>query len=850
MNSSGIKRGLAATAVGALAVTGVPALATSASAEVGDVLQVVSTTNARNAGQVGALVVLNTSGVNENNLELAATNLDPNEDSGTQSVEIVDAVRILSGAPGDATPNNNLDQINVRVTVTTPNAGDTAEFVIFEDEGEDTDNDPATPAVFDGQVDAAEARAQASVQTAGPVANLTVTPSSQSAPAGQTSAPYTVTLRDAGGRQTQLGSSEFIDLAIANGTVSDLEGDNNDTIGDLEAIDGDARFVATSSTVGSQRITVSTDDSPSNASTTATLVVQSAATLDLADLDVVTGADSADGAPTDPTFVRVDQTSVRLNIDSDDAADANSVVTFTVAGNGLTFGGQTSTTVTTTLDGNGVGSVVITPDAGTIQAGDSFDVTGNGINALTFEFQRAEISAASVNAPDVVYTQVDTPTSVTVTVVDQFGNPVEGAQVSARSAGTGVTDTRPRQTTNANGQVTFTFPAGDTQAGDQDTITYTVYRDAATPDANGITASETTEVNYTVDGLGPDYQLTLDGENTEGATYTADDVTIEPLTDGVANNNSADQGDEVVELTIVGGDNGQPVEVTVDNGAIILTGGDVNLEDGESSVTGTVGQTLRIAGTQSGLVTVTTTAGGRTETAQFTVEAQDDATTARNVGVSGPATVEAGASQVPFIAVVTDAFGNPVPGVPVSSLNVQVSGPGQLQDSGAVTDAQGQIPLNVRLDDDAEGALTVTVTGIPGATNQFGDEATDEGLPASANVATATTTVEGTDEPEEPTDPVQEPINPGIKLKNVNRSQPGMDWVKIGARKAAGAKVRLFEVLDNGNRKLVARGNISDKGQKIFIRPDRNRRAEKTFVAVVAETDRNRRGVTRQASIN
>ncbi len=58
MNSSGIKRGLAATAISALAVTGLPALATSANAAVGDSFTVTSTGPALNGGTEGAVVII------------------------------------------------------------------------------------------------------------------------------------------------------------------------------------------------------------------------------------------------------------------------------------------------------------------------------------------------------------------------------------------------------------------------------------------------------------------------------------------------------------------------------------------------------------------------------------------------------------------------------------------------------------------------------------------------------------------------------------------------------------------------------------------------------------------------
>ena len=61
---------------------------------------------------------------------------------------------------------------------------------------------------------------------------------------------------------------------------------------------------------------------------------------------------------------------------------------------------------------------------------------------------------------------------------------------------------------------------------------------------------------------------------------------------------------------------------------------------------------------------MTVASAHRTETAQFTVLGQNDSDTARNVTVSGPATLPSGTTQDVFTAVVTDAFGNPVAELP------------------------------------------------------------------------------------------------------------------------------------------------------------------------------------------
>ncbi len=62
-------------------------------------------------------------------------------------------------------------------------------------------------------MDAAESRTQVSVTTSGPVTTLDVTPASQSVVEGMSSDDYTVTIKDAAGRLTQLDNAETVALA-------------------------------------------------------------------------------------------------------------------------------------------------------------------------------------------------------------------------------------------------------------------------------------------------------------------------------------------------------------------------------------------------------------------------------------------------------------------------------------------------------------------------------------------------------------------------------------------------------------------------------------------------------------
>ena len=328
-----------------------------------------------------------------------------------------------------------------------------------------------------------------------------------------------------------------------------------------------------------------------------------------------------------------------------------------------------------------------------------------------------------------------------------------------------------------------------------------------------------------------------------------------PLTDAVADDDLLIN--ESADLTVVNATPVTPITVSVDNGALILEPGETRLAQGSASIadvvesSGMLEDGYRIIGTTAGVTTVTIASAHRTETAQLTVTGQSDQTTARNVTVSGPATADAG-DLVTFNAVVTDAFGNAIAGVPVTDLNVQVTGPGELQDSGAVTDENGAIALNVRLQDDAQGAsVSINVTGIPDGDNQFGaaadrlnaDSTSNDGagLPASSNVATATVAVNEA--------PVVEPVPVTAKLKGSDNGAKA-DKLKVTApAKAAGAVVKLFKIKANGKKVLVKKCTLNAEGDKKFKVADKNGRNKTKYIAKVKKTATTKGGQTNKKSV-
>lgn len=828
MNSSGMKRGLAATAISALAVTGLPFLATSAHAAVGDNFTVTYTGPALNGGTEGAVVVIRAEdGEIDPNLLNVTSTTSPDagsEDTGEQTVDIVSA-----SAATDDPADSDYELIEVRIEVTTTTTGSTASFRLFEDD------------VNAGTLDASEARQNVSISTAGPLASIEISPASQSTPQNIESGDYTVTLKDSAGRTTQLAPASTITVADeapveATGVASD------DSITSDEIARGVETFTVEpgAAPVGEYDITLT----QGAVTETATLNVTQAAVLTADEIDIVTAADTWDGfdGGTDggTTLVRVDQNTIRFDFDAPNA-EAGSNVLLTVDGfGGVTFAGKDQASYSTTLDASGNGSITVTADAATIQEGDGFDVDINGF-AQTIEFDRAE--AASIDGESATYfCQDDADCTVTAVVLDQFGNPVTTGEVEASRAGHNTDATPQRKPVGSDGTVDFTFTDANTADGGTDTVTFEYFVDQFDNTAD-LTNSSTT-IKYSATGQGSDYAITLDGEDTEAADYEPGDAAVIPLWDTVVSTTTGTDDEDAV-IGITDGEPGQAVTLSVDNGALILAPGEDELSEGSASVEATLDGAgdlsgYRVIGTKSGLVTLTVDSAGRTETAPLTVLAQDDVNSARNVTLTAPATVPNGTTQITFTAVVTDAFGNPVPGVPNDAFNKQVTGPGFYQDGDAQTDANGMLDMNVRVDSGATGDVTLTVDATDGY-GQFGADEdrltatspTDdgEGLAASSDVASATTTVE------EP--PAK--VSPQLALTGTdNGGKP--DRLKADALDvAAGADVVLKKKIRKGVWKTIGQKVLNGKGNARFKVADKNGKERTAYRAIVKPTEDTRK---------
>lgn len=767
MNSSGIKRGLAASAVAALAVTGIPALASSASAAPGDELQFVAAGPTRDsiAGTApGGYVVLKAKGVADladaqARITAIGTDLVSSEDNANQSVE-VNSGGIVFMADAASNPFGGADgysEIYVPVRVDTATVGATASYALFLDDGT-------------AGVQSTEARVQVQQATSGAPASITVEPSVQTAPAGVQSGNYVGTVKDAAGRVTQIlgGGAEDItinpdaDTSIQKvSTPASAEGanDGNIVVGVADVAQrGTFTFKARSSATTLHTIAI---DGPGTADASAQLdVVEAAAGITQQEVDVVTGADTREGFgnATGNVTIRPDQANVRIDIA--DADNKNKTVSVTATGTGVTFGGAATKTYTVTLDAQGKGSITVAVDPASIASGDSFTVVGSGIN-ITATYAAPAVTAANVTADAATYlSSFGGTVNPTVTVTDQYGTPVSGVYVTVdRRNGANAADAESaRVVTNAQGKASFTLT--DTSAGTgpkaTDDLFVTVYPGQIGNDPL-VAAFDAADIVYSQTGTGADFTLTVDGQLPAGSAYNPANVFVNPLTDTTADD-AGDSTDETITLGITGGTAGAPFTVTVDGGALLLKGTETRLSQASATDSGVLPATganaFQIVGTKSGLVNVTVTSGGKTQTAQVSVKALSQSTapadllaapgTARNVTLEGPESANAG-DVVNFTATVTDAFGNPVAGVFAGAFNTLVSGGGQVVGGSNQSDANGKITFQVQIADSANDEVSLQITGngadFGAAANRLTASSTTDdgaGLTASENVASAT----------------------------------------------------------------------------------------------------------------
>jgi hypothetical protein len=240
-------------------------------------------------------------------------------------------------------------------------------------------------------------------------------------------------------------------------------------------------------------------------------------------------------------------------------------------------------------------------------------------------------------------------------------------------------------------------------------------------------------------------------------------------------------------------------------------------------------------------VTVTVKAGGVTETKtiSYDVRALLNATDPSFERAAGEPTGDVTVGeQLDFQLYVHDQFGN-LAGDTVA----------RVTDDSSVADFDTDEAFDTTLTDFTNSGPGVTAFSDAPTTQTLrasmtpGEVTVDAAGDPDANTSKALTVdtdpinwVEATPPP-----PAQQVIHPKLKGFNTGR---GDDKVTVVARKADGAKVKLFKVKPNGKRVLIKIGTLNSRGKKSWVIKDQNKRGVSKYVAVVNPTDDTLRGKT------
>jgi trimeric autotransporter adhesin len=401
---------------------------------------------------------------------------------------------------------------------------------------------------------------------------------------------------------------------------------------------------------------------------------------------------------------------------------ASYVVTVTYAS--VAAGDQTplgATPTTVSADASGVVSVAITNNNPIDGATATVNLTGFATTNPTDQvitWTRSKAAAVTVSMSG-AYVALKSTNTFTATVTDTFGAPVAGVLLRPVVSGANAdlaTAPRATLTTDATGSAsitltdaagvvasttlgttTVTFTEVGTTISGASTVTYA----ATAPAATKLTALYSTTPGATL------AQITTPVPAT-GIYYTPGVGFSLSNTRNTSRPVTAAAGTELA-IEIVAGVAGVPVTAVASKGAYILAG-TTNLETStRTRFTDVDGLTSFVVGTHTaGANTITFTSGTATTTVAFWGA---DATAARFVTLTGPATLAANGTTGSYVASVTDRFGNPVEGVTLSirATGVAVLGGGATLTS-FTTDAAGSFTFQGTSTVAAGGAGSFRVT--------------------------------------------------------------------------------------------------------------------------------------------
>ncbi len=272
------------------------------------------------------------------------------------------------------------------------------------------------------------------------------------------------------------------------------------------------------------------------------------------------------------------------------------------------------------------------------------------------------------------YVKTGSANTAVATVVDHFGAPVVGVQVvpsfSIGSEFYSATRTYAALTTNASGQVSYSWTDATAVADDVDAITFTVV---------GTAVAGSGTITYAAAAPAPTALSVFYNADPDATQSFASVATAAPAT-GIYASGSTSFAVKIAR------NNSKPINPAVSEDSLLIRV-DGNVEGAKITATGTDGvwffgaaslvkTTLSayadeygdayfvVGSTKSGANTVTFTSGSVTKTAAFWVATALGNT--RFVTLTGPAKGAANGDLLVYNATVTDRYGNPITGATVS----------------------------------------------------------------------------------------------------------------------------------------------------------------------------------------
>ncbi|HMH82124.1 MAG TPA: Ig-like domain-containing protein, partial [Gemmatimonadales bacterium] len=394
-----------------------------------------------------------------------------------------------------------------------------------------------------------------------------------------------------------------------------------------------------------------------------------------------------------------------------------------VAGVSVTFavvsgGGTVVPTTAVTTNAGGIATVT-SWTLGTTAGTNTLRAISPGLNGNPVDFTATGRAAAPSASRSLVAAVPGTiaasagssAATITVTVRDDFDNPVSGASVTLSATGASNALTQPVGTTNASGQITGTLSS--TAAGTK-TVTATV---------NGtFVVTETAAVTVTAGAVSASQSTVAAAPTSIAAGSATSTITV---TAKDAHGNPIEGATVVLAATPTTGNAlTQPVGTT--NASGVATGTLASTAAGDKTVSATINNSVAVAQT----VTVTVTPGG-VSASQSTV-------------VAAPTSIAAGSGSSTITVTARDASGNPIQGVTVTLAASPAAGstltqaPGTTNASGVATGTLSSTAAGLKTVSATIGPVaitqTATVTVTAGAAAVIAGNSMN---PQSATVGTA-----------------------------------------------------------------------------------------------------------------